>query len=336
MKKIILLSLLLLAGSFSTTASASAMCENNGVISGKLITHVCWTCLFPLYIAGVKVSPGGGSVPDAASSKMFCACNDSLGLPRPGVPTSMWEPARLIEFTTKPGCISSLGGIQFPFNKTFYGNIGYDSGHDGADNFQHYHYMAFPLLTVLDMFSGGRCNAGGYSDLDLMYMSELDPTWNDSTLAFYANPESAAVANPAAAAACAADAVSSTSGKPIQEMFWCAGQWGTMYPLSGWADRGADIIRGSSLRTAKTLNALHRRGLAWRTMGNDAMCEGKIDPILPKQQYKFGMLHPKAETKSTHVMGESTFRWGAGRWFPIKGEEPAYLIWRWNDCCNTL
>lgn len=318
----------------SSSSFASATCENNGILGEKLITEVCWTCLFPLYISGVPIAPGR-FVPDEASKKPFCACNDDLGVLRPGIPTSMWEPARLIEFTTKPGCISSLGGIELPFDKAFRGNIGYATGDNGADNFMHYHYMAFPLLTVMDMFSSGRCNAGGYSDLDLMYMSELDPTWNDSTLAFYTNPESAAVANPAAQAACAADSISSTTGKPITELFWCAGQWGTMYPLSGWSERSTDIIRGSSKRTAQTLNALHRRGMAWKTMGDDAMCSGQIDPILPKQQYKFSMMHPRAETQKAHVMGESTKKWGAGRWFPIKGEEPVYLIWRWNDCCNT-
>ena len=337
MKKLLISAVLAGVAAFSANANAAASCEGNVIIGGKLVTEVCWTCLFPLYIAGVPAGNSSDSfTPDDAVLDPLCACEDNNGLLTPGVPTSMWEPARLIEFTTKPGCIHSFGGMELPFDKAHRGNIGYDTGDDGADNFQHYHYMAFPLLTVMDLFSGGRCNAGGYADFDLMYLSEMDPTWNDSTMAFFTNPEAAAVANPGAQAACATDAISSTTGKPIDAMFWCAGSWGTQYPLSGWSERGTSIVRGSSKRTAQTLNALHRRGLAWQTMGDDALCTGKISPVLPKSQYKFTMMHPRAETEKAHVMGQSTLTWGAGRWFPVKGEEPVYLIWRWNDCCNTV
>lgn len=48
----------------------------------------------------------------------------------------------------------------------------------------HYHYYAFPLLIMLDLFIKQTCNADGYMDLDIMYMSELDPTWNNDELAF--------------------------------------------------------------------------------------------------------------------------------------------------------
>ncbi len=65
-----------------------------------------------------------------------------------------------------------------------------------------------------------------------------------------------------------------------------------------------------------------------------AMCEGKIHPTLPKQQYKFTSVYPRPETKSAHVMGESTMKWGLARKVPAVGEDLVYMIWRWNDCCN--
>jgi len=37
---------------------------------------------------------------------------------------------------------------------------------------------------MLNMFTGIRCGSDGYNDFDLMYMSELDPTWDDPDLAF--------------------------------------------------------------------------------------------------------------------------------------------------------
>lgn len=150
---------------------------------------------------------------------------------------------------------------------------------DGGDgSFMHYHYYAFPLLAMLDLFIKQTCNADGYMDLDIMYMSELDPTWNNDELAFFTNPEAAAVANPIAAAACTTDAVSSTTGKPLKQLFWCAGSWGTLYPFSGNQNGGKGVIRDSSLLSARVLAALHRRSLAWKTMGSDAMCRRRYQP----------------------------------------------------------
>lgn len=46
------------------------------------------------------------------------------------------------------------------------------------------------------------------------------------------------------------------------------------------------------------LAAEHRRGLAYRSMGNDTVCRSKIYPTLPKQQYKLNMFYPTPETKT--------------------------------------
>src|SRR5260364_63091 len=82
------------------------------------------------------------------------------------------------------------------------------------------------------------------------------------------------------------------------------------------------------------LAALHRRGLSWRTMGADALCKGVIDPLLPKTQYQFTLLHPVPETHSAHVIGELALNWGIAKIIPAVGQDPIYTIWRWNDCCT--
>lgn len=209
-----------------------------------------------------------------------------------------------------------------------------DGEGDGADKtFMHYHYYAFPILLMMELFVAN-CGNDHYVDLDIMFLSEVDPTWTNDELAFFTNPEAAAVANPAAVVACMADAVSATAQRPIKEMFWCAGSWGTIYPLSGNLQGGYGVIQDSSLATVKTLAALHRRGMALKTMGQEAMCGGTIHPTLPKTQYKFSLFHPIAETKSAHLMGESLLRWGWNKTVPGIGKDPVYTIWRWNDCCN--
>lgn len=331
---------ILLAGALMvTTLNAQAStpgCSNAEVLGPKLITDICWSCLFPLKVAGFSLSGGDGGAPSDAANSPACACDDNLGLPRPGIPMSLWEPARLVEFQRVPGCSSVLNGVRFPFDRTFQGTHGAGTDMKGQEQFMHYHYYAFPLLMIMDLFFPAMCNPDGYMDLDVMYMSELDPTWANDELAFFTNPEAAAVSNPIAQAACVADAVASSAGRPLKNMFWCAGAWGGIYPLSGSVPADYGVLNGSSLMTAKLLAALHRRGLAWRTMGEDAMCRGKISPTLPKTQYKFTMLHPNPETDSSHVMGESILSWGMSRIIPGIAEDPIYTIWRWNDCCNTL
>lgn len=324
------------ASLFGATANADTPgCSNAEVIGPKLFTDVCWTCIFPIRVAGINISGGGGSAPDDSVRRPVCACNDDLGVPRPGITTSMWEPARLVEFQRVAGCSSVLNGTRFPFDRLMQGNHA-DGEFDTTDGtFMHYHYYAFPLLVMMDLFVNKTCNSDGFYDFDLMYMSEVDPTWNNDELAFFTNPEAAAVANPIALAACPVDAISSTAGKPLNAMFWCAGSWGAIYPLSGNQNGGNGVIRESARLKSRVLAALHRRGMAHKTMGEDAMCGGYISPILPKTQYKFSLFHPVPESTSTHVMGESTFTWGLGRTIPAVGQDPIYLIWRWNDCCNT-
>lgn len=317
-----------------TTPPTSAACQNAEVIGPKLITDICWNCIFPLRVAGFTLFGGSQSVPSDAADKPLCMCEDALGVPRPGVTTSLWEPARLIELQRMPGCSSVLNGVRLPFDLLFFGNHGNGELDHIDKKFVHYHYYAFPLLIMLDLFAPLHCNGDGYVDLDLMYLSELDPTWNYDELAFFTTPEAALVANPLAAMACVADAVAANSGEPLKQLFWCAGSWGELYPLSGHNIGGKDIVRDGALFSTRILAALHRRGLARRTMGNDAMCGGKIDPTLPKLQYRLNMLYPLPETNRAHPIGESTLIWGNGRIVPVVGEDPIFTLWRWNDCCN--
>ena len=312
---------------------SSPDCQNANVISGKLITDICWDCLYPIVVSGVKT--GGGTAPSDYVNTPMCLCEDNLGAPRPGVTSGMWEPARLVEFQRTPGCSSVLNGVKFPFDRT---NQGHHSNgeHDGSDiSFMHYHYYSFPVLQMMDMFVKKNCIADSYTDLDVMYLSELDPTWNNDEIAFFANPEAAAVANPVATLACIADVAASAAKKPLSSMFWCAGSWGTIYPLSGRQTGGKGMVSDSSLLSVRVLASLHRRGLEWKTSGPQAMCKAEIHPTLPKAQYKFTMLHPVPETKSGHMIGESTLTWGLGRHIPAIGEDPIYTVWRWRDCCNS-
>lgn len=311
--------------------SKSRTCPDAQLFGPKLITDICWGCLFPIRLMGAKL--GGGDAPSGASNKALCACFDNAGIPEPGMGIGYWEPARLVEVVREAGCAPSLGGMSLPgSSRRMQGTPGSDENDSSDLGFYQYHYYAFPLLLMLDLFVSGGCFSDGMMDFDIMYLSELDPTWNNDQLAFFTNPEAAAVANLPAQSACVADAAMAAAGEPTEALWWCAGAWGSLYPLSGKV-MTTGFANMTSLLSAKAIGALHRRGLAQRTMGADAMCESVIEPMLKKSQYKFNMFFPVAEAQDSHVLGETVLTWGAGRMIPAAGEDAVYTVFRWNDCC---
>ncbi|MBQ9239745.1 MAG: TraU family protein [Duodenibacillus sp.] len=327
--------------------------DNNGctsahMFSTKMITEMCWDCVLPIIVGALPVASSLGGfkagVPDGAVDvslgSSMCMCEDPFGIPSLGLRTSLWEPFRLIELERMSGCSSVLNGIRFPFDKL---NMGVDrsvstgnvSKEASMKSKKHYHYYSYPIMTILDMWVPRNCNPGHYMDLDIMYMSEIDPTWNYDEIAFFTHPEAALIASPFGALACMPDAFMSQVGKPINGLYWCAGSWGVMFPTTGNVDYQNDMLGQTSLLSARVLYQLHRRAMEWRTMGRDAMCGGSIAPYLPKTQYRLSMFHPVAETDRNHAIGEHQLIWGIGRHYPVKGEDPVYVVWRWLDCCNT-
>lgn len=326
------LALITLPGS---ALGADATCPDAELLSAKLITDICWSCLFPIRIAGVPI--GGGRYPSGATNQVVCVCPDALGLPRPGFTIGLWEPARVLEMVRNPTCSPALGGIRLPFGDTRLLGSGGQSEEDSSDAaFYNVHVYAFPLLVMLDLFYDKRCNPDGFSELDILHFSELDPTWSNSELAFFTHPEAAWLTSPPALAACLADGVSATAGTPLDELFWCAGTWGLIYPFAGAQPTLGSRPRATSLSATRTMAALHRRGLARRTMGDAALCRAPIELVMPKSQYKFSMFYPLPQANSSHVIGESPFRWGIHRTYPGAGEDHLYILWRWQDCCATF
>lgn len=352
MKKTILISLCLLsAACFAENVkdvtdkqdASSYLFKDNGFLTrGKMFSDVCWSCMFPIKISGASIGPSG-EVPDAAASGAFCACADELGVYHAGLLTGIWEPRKIVEVTRMTGCFSTLGGLKMNVgNKFSYGNQVSDTGHETDTNsgisFYHYHYYAAPLLRILDLWLPKGCQPDAYSDFDIISFSEIDPTWHSATLAFFQHPESVAVANMIAHSACTIEAAKiATGGKPVNSLWWCAGSWGGQYPLTGSVP-SKDTPRTTSLITARTLSLEHRRGLARLTVGKEVACQAHIYPTIPKQQYKFNMIAPTPESRRSHVLGETPYRWQGGsfRYPPVSGQETTYMIFQWVDCCRII
>ena len=331
------------------------LCPDADFWGKKMLTGVCWSCLFPVRLMGFTIFDEGDDLPDGATKKAFCGCSGDEGLPTFGITGGAWLPARLIEVVRKPYCSPILGGTSFNSGVRLWGGHKEVEG-DGTDKtYYNYHYWAFPLYAILQLFVQNNCNAGGLRNLDMMYMSELDPTWNVDELAFFMNPEAVVFANPLAVAACTVDCATTTVSMPMTSLFWCAGCWGNLYPFTGNIASDASAPRDTSLLTARVLASLHRKALAHKTYGDDALCGGQIYPMIPKQQYKLSTLFPLAEANAEelestdangvkhtkildnccHWIGESTFKWGEHRTIPGTGEDYVYLIWRYTECCLT-
>jgi conjugal transfer pilus assembly protein TraU len=277
---------------------AQAMCPNAHLWGASLVTNICWSCLFPLKIMGVA-QLGGGSVPSGSATDPICFCSGSDGIESIGFTLGLWEPEALIELVRQPYCSPSLGGTRIRNSFKLWGMKDGSDGGSASNQFLNYHYFSFPLYEILQLLITPECNAGGFSDFDLLYISEIDPTWSEDELAMFTQPEVAVASNPLLQATCPLDCTAATVATPIDKMWWCFGCWGNAYPFTGNVPSGGSPPRVSSLLATRALAALHRRGLAWRTTGNDVLCGGVIDPMIPKSQYKMSMLYPVPEANSS-------------------------------------
>ena len=292
------------------------------------ITDVCWKCLFPIHAAGVNTTPG---YKDYMSYKNpICACAGTP--PKVGIPLAFWEPVALIEVVRIPYKCLTLGGksIGTPGIKGRGGlsNVGESSRH----SFYHVHYYKFPILSFLDLFPGFSCTQKQVS-MDIVYMSELDPTWSDDGWNAVVNPQAILYSNPVAQSACIADCTTSSLDKPNDIQFWCAGCSGSLYPFMGHVTHHVGGVQASYLLVQRTLAKLHSLGTIWAAE-QDNFCQKKPAYTLPKKNYKTQLAYPIANTKGPcQTLGKTDIVWGSGKTYPKGGEDFIYVIWGKKHCC---
>ena len=318
----------------TTENPSKALCQNVPVLSEKLITSVPWKELFPIRIGLAKLGSGKEPNHRAKTSTGLCICEDSAGMFHPGVTTGFWRPQRLIELTRSPGCLMALGGHKLPMvDQRRWGTLGSANIPKGL-TYLHAHVYSLPLIEILNMFTGiGGCTSD-LVDFDLMSLSEVDPSWNHPELAALLSPDMAAYANPAAMNACTTDGLAALNSQPMDNLHWCAGSWGNIYPLSGFTSTYGHFADNTSLLATRALAKIHRIGLARKTVGEDAQCHSRITPWLPKSQYKMSMFWPEPEKQKAHWIGASAATWGMHR-HPLGKDDAMYLIWQYRDCCQT-
>lgn len=314
---------------YTSTIQATPDCHGNFV---NPITDVCWSCLFPITLGSASAIKG--SQPDTDNPKSpVCACGSPI--PRIGLSVGFWEPVALVDVTRHPFCFVNLGGVSLNMGSAFHtGDVETASNND-THSFYYVHWYVYPLLNWLQLIDDVACAQKG--DLDIAYLTELDPTWRDDELHFLLDPEAILFGNPIAQAACAVDSVKSTFSLPIDSLFWCAGAQGSMYPLTGRVQEHVSGVQATLLLAERMAFKMHRLGLMWDSAGVDglALCSTYPSPIIPKSRYRYQMVNPLPTTGQSgcHPLGAGTFTWEAFHQYPYKGEDFGYLIWKKRNCC---
>jgi len=333
-KPFLLSSLLFL--SFQTSAF---FCPDSGVFSnGKLMAAICWDCFFPMRILGntfeANAGNGSGGIPEGAYMNAACVCTDENGIPEPGVHIGMWDVTHLIETVSTPYCSPFLGGQNLQGNRIATG--GDVQGGESDIAFQNIHLWTFPIATILQLFAGANCNPGNLLQIDMSYMSEVDPLWNDEVLTVMVQPETTLFSLGPSQLACAAECTAMYFGDAVDFAPWCVGCWGGSFPSTGFDVPNGNATMLSSVLAAKGINAMHRRMLLQKTYGGDAMCGASLWPSLLKEQYRLGYVYPGIEANDNHQLGGSTAIWGWGMNSISSSHNAVQLLYRYKDCCTLF
>ena len=111
--------------------------------------------------------------------------------------------------------------------------------------------------------------------------------------------------------------------------------------MDGHVTTHIGAVQASTLLTQRMAAKMHRQLLTWSGAGPAGMCGYYMQPIMDKTQYKMQMVYPipntqKDDGQCCQPFGRTTTVWGAGKEFPVEGEDFAYQIFRKRNCCASV
>lgn len=340
LKKILLsLSVMLTFG----TQSANALCLPDPTAVPRLFATMCWSCIFPLYIAGVPVATG--VMPDNAGHLGMAAlpvCVCPIPVPpfvRPGITISFFNPDKILEVVQDPLCSPALGVTLGASNASLLerGTKTDDKGEEDTSKLSTFqaHDVAFAPFKALGLLVDLVC-VEAPSVLDYAYLTEFDPLWQSSMLSSVINPEALLLANPVAQVACIADSVASLVFNPLDPLFWCMGSWGDAYPMDGKTVQSQNWTQGAAATAGKLLYKLHRELLIWDESGRYTTCTKIPMPIWNKSNYRLQIQNPIPHPLGT-VIGQSgtLSTWSIGKNIPMSphGNDFSFMLFSRRGCC---
>lgn len=333
--------LVLALAAFGAAAQSSTSGSGSGGYSGpgadQVLSTVCTECMFPITVGGVPEGDAS-KVPLFASHQSVCYCKNILGVPIPGLTYGMWIPQRIIETVRaaydSPTFGRNLSGSSGSgqLNANLRGGVG--SGEHGTNKigFSNMHTFLYPIGKIMDGVLEMLCLSDTSGGADMVYASEIDPSWSDDSISMILTPEASIFANQSASMSCIADSAAADVYQPLEWMIWCMGSWGTAYPQNG-ETATTEPVRQAAYAAAKATAMLQRRAMIWDTMGDDALCEAYPNPIFSKTMYRLEQVWPNPETVSNHWIGTDPNLWGEWRYMPYTGEDFVQVEFQFLNCC---
>ena len=376
---------LMMATSLSYAIGVPSSCQGRFL---NPITDICWSCLFPMFIGPIPMvfnigNQKGGTIVDddklippamplVTSGKLpagTCSCVEHTPILPIGLMMSYYEPSRFVDVTRTPFCMVGLGGIDMSAGLAgLLPAPGYGDEKHGLEtqsSFYQVHWFMDPVMAILGIIDTG-CSLGMSKSMDLMFMSEVDPTWNDDSLSIIFSPEVVLFSSLPAQLACGVDCIASSlpnipldntllvpspyyirpttptnpasASNPSKSLFWCGGCQGALYPLDGNNSDSAYPIQTSILSAEKATGLVHRMGLEDLTTGVVGMCNNLLpDMFMDKSEWKYSLGFPVPQTAYTpsccNSFGETDALWNSGASFPYTGEDFSYVMYHERDCC---
>lgn len=309
-----ILSLMIMGGLLPVISLGATGCIGRFV---NPITDISWASIFPLTIGNVPLVPSPLGLPDTinpVSPVVICPEPPPL-FARVGLTIGFWEPHSLVDITRIPYCMVNMGfQMSLGINQQQIGGSSTNKGNTNNSEFYQVHWYKYPVTYLLNLITSIACLQ--IDGVDLAYLSELDPLWDDDILSFILNPEAILFGNPITQLACIPEAIATSSNlvAPFDILFWCAGSHGSMYPLTGNVPHGYSSTSNAVLMAERMNFKLHRQGMIWETIGVfPAVCKQFPAPILPKSRYRYQFTNVVPEPYLSHPYGASTLLWEAGK-----------------------
>ena len=299
---------------------ANAVC--NGTFLNP-VTDIAWENIFPISIGSV-VELGGNSKYSHGKGSPVCTCA-RVGVPMVGVKVSMWEPARIIDTVKDPFCMVPFGNTIAPAGNLTVKGAGSRDAKDSRQ-FNQFHWYIFPALALLDLFYDLPC-VDYKKEFDVALMTELLLTWNNDQYSTIINPEALLVANPIAQLACMADATSVMFRRPIDQLFWCAGNH-SIYPIAGTAE-ASDPVEAHAAIAAKAIFQMGRLGLLWQYRADGCGLTPSI--MWTKSRWRMQLSKPVRASQARYP-GAPGVLWTSLKHPPLS-DNFMWILFRKLDCC---
>lgn len=328
----------------SSAVSGVAVCTLGGVANASSFRVLLSSLLtlyniLPIKIGGVTVLGMSGLENFVSVSSPICVCPNPL--PRVGIVVEFHEPIALVDVVKIPYCSPTLGlalPAVLPSTQFSVGEEGESSNLSGVQSqrrgyqlhyFKYYPWGALQLLTDFICLDPGMAS----DFLDLLYPTELDPLYQWDVLANILSPESLLFANPVASFACSVDALASTVGFPLTPLYWCAGSWGLIFPLSK-ASLTKDAPQAQGLALSKLLFKMHRELILWCSAGKAGLCGRFPCPIWIKGEYSMYPLYPVIFPLRQPLGRNALVGWGFGQDVPVVNRHnTVWMVYRQRSCC---